>query len=347
MLGNLSVQPIYEDTTVYVLDAKLDGPVPIPPTDISLLPPPRSSLATQGTAAFHLHLEHFLPTSGFFQVRNSRGKISVPATSSIVNRDTTNYALSIGVNPTVHFGRNSLTFNSGIQETIRRDSESPKQLNQNLFRLFTYVSSSSFFDAISFNGYVIRESGPFTEIDLHGQTLTGALNFRVGAPWGKTALVTGWGRNDQQFSPAGIEDYYTSSYVGLVHRFSPRWSVEGLAEDLRTWRVVRDRSGTAQALRPAGTVDFSPTRHWDMHASVAYSSTRSFHVYDSIQDGFSVSYTRPFRRTMNGVSGNGESGDIDVQYPIRFSAGFRQETFFNFTHGQNQQFRPYVSITLF
>jgi hypothetical protein len=42
-----------------------------------------------------------------------------------------------------------------------------------------------------------------------------------------------------------------------------------------------------------------------------------------------------------------ETGDVVLQYPIRFSAGVQQETFFNFTGGQNQQFRPYVSITLF
>ncbi len=342
VLGNLLVQPTFEQTTVYVLDAKLDGPVPVPPTDIALLPPPRSSLDSMGTGAFHLHFGNFIPVSGLVQIRNARGRISVPQTGSIVNRDTTDTSLNIGVNPTLRLGRNALTFDSGIQGTIRRDSETPRELDQNLFRAFTYMSTTSFFNAISVSGYGIWEGGPYTNINLHSRAIVGALNFRVGAPWGKTALVTGWGSSDQLFEPAGTEDYYTSSYAGLTHRFSQRFSVEGLAEDLRAWRVFNGRSGIAQALVPAGTIDFAPTRNWALHASGSYFSNRSYHAYNAIQDGFSVSYTRPFNRTLNE-----ESGEISVQYPIRFAAGFQQETFFNFTHGQNQQFRPYVSITLF
>jgi hypothetical protein len=36
-----------------------------------------------------------------------------------------------------------------------------------------------------------------------------------------------------------------------------------------------------------------------------------------------------------------------LQYPIRLSAGFQEETFINFTGGKNQQLRPYVRISLF
>jgi hypothetical protein len=39
--------------------------------------------------------------------------------------------------------------------------------------------------------------------------------------------------------------------------------------------------------------------------------------------------------------------EVELKYPIRFSAGMEQETFFNFTGGQNQQFRPYLRISLF
>ena len=115
-----------------------------------------------------------------------------------------------------------------------------------------------------------------------------------------------------------------------------------MAEDVRAWRVVGSSSGIAQNLRPAGTVDFSPNLNWSLHASGAYSSTRSFHAYDVIQDGFSVSYARHIHRPFKD-----ETGEIDLQYPIRFSAGFQQETFFNFKGSKNQQLRPYVSITLF
>ncbi len=341
-LSDFQLQPVFEDSTVYVLDSKLDALTPVPSSDVSLLPPPRSSLATQWTNAYHLHLGDFPTVGGFFQIRNARGEISVPATSSIVNRNTTDYAMSVGVAPTIHLGGNVVQFNSGIQGTIRRDSLSPVQMNQNLFRVFTYVSTSSFFNAVSVDGYVIREAGPFTESNINSNSLAGAIDFRVGEPWGRTALVTGWGANDQHFTPVAIENYYTASYLGLTHRFSDRLNVEAVAEDLRAWRTVGSRSGIAQALRPAGTVDFSPTRHWDLQASIAYSSTRSFHVYDTIQSGFSLSYATPLHRKFDD-----ETGQVQLQYPIRFSAGLQQEDFFNFTSGRNEQLRPYVSITLF
>ena len=84
-LSDFSVEPMFEDSTVYVLDSKLDAP----PDSTPLLPPPRSSLQTQWTGAFHLHVSHLPTPSGFFQLRNQRGTISVPATNSIVNRNTT------------------------------------------------------------------------------------------------------------------------------------------------------------------------------------------------------------------------------------------------------------------
>lgn len=347
LLSGFSVDPVFEDTTVYVLDSKLDGSSPLP-SDSTLLPPPRSSIQTQWTGAYHLHLSYLPTPSGFFQIRNARGQISVPAFAQIpylkpiVNRDTTDYTANFGLNPTVHLGRNVLTFNGGIQGTIRRDSESPVQMNQNLFRVFMYGSTSSFFNAISVSGYVIREAGPFTETNLHSRALLGAIDFRVGQPWGKTALVTGWGANDEKFSPETYEDYYTSSYIGLEHRFSDKLNIRAVAEDLRAWRVVGKNSGIAQNLRPAGTIDFTPTHSWDLQASTAYSSTRSFHAYDAIQNGFAVSYTRPLRRKFDA-----ESGEVTLQYPIRFSGGMQEETFFNFPGGHNQQFRPYISITLF
>ena len=342
LLSNFSVQPIFEDTTVYVLDSKLDQPIPVPPNDLAGLPLPRYSLQIQETAAYHLHLPHLPTASGFFQLVNTHGTISVPATSSIERRNTTDYSFNFGIDPTVHVGRNVLTFNTGVQGTIRRDALSPLQLNQNLFRAFTYVSTSSFFNAVSASGYFIYETGPFTESNLHSQAFTGAVDFRVGQPWSKTALVTGWGVNDQKFTPVGIEDYYTSSYVGLTRIFSDKWNAAAILEDLRAWRIVTPNSGIAQDLRPTGTVNFLPTRHWALQASTAYSSTRGFHVYDATQNGLSVSYTRPFHRDFND-----EHGEVHLGYPISFAAGFQQQSFFNFTHGKNQTFQPYVSITIF
>jgi len=342
LLSDVSIAPIFEDSTVYVLDSKLDAAFPVPSNDTALLPPPRSSIATQLTGAFHLHLGRAPTIGGFFQMRNARGQISVPSTNSIVSRNTTDQSFNIGVSPSLNLGNNVFMFDTGVQFTVRRDSESPVAMNQNLFRQFVYLSTSSFFNTISVSGYLIQEAGPFTERNLHSQSLTGALDFRVGAPWGKTSLVTGWGARDQKISPVHYEDYFTSTYIGLEHRFSTRLNIRAVIEDLRAWRVVGSNSGNAQNLRPAGTIEYSPRSNWDLRYSFAYSSTRSFHAYDAMQSGFSVSYAKPFHHKFND-----DSGEIVLKYPIRFSAGLQAEDFLNFGGGQTHQLRPYVQITLF
>lgn len=344
LLSDLSIAPIFEDSTVYVLDAKTDAAFPIGPNNPSLLPPPRSSLQTQWTDAYHLHLNYLRTASGFFQIRNARGVISVPATNSIVNRDTTDYNFNFGLNPTARLGTSTLTFDSGIQGTLRRDTLVPAQMNQNLFRMFTFVSSSTLFNALSFSGYIIRESGPFTESNLHSSALTGALDFRVGSPWGRTALVTGWGSTDLKFTGMRYEDYLTSSYIGLERRFGQKLKARAMVEDLRSWRVFGNASGIAQNLRPAGMLSYTPYRNWMIQASSSYSSTRSFHIYDASQDGFSISYAKPIRRKID----DGEAGGpLTFAYPIRFSAGMQMEKFMNFPGSQSTQLRPYFGITIF
>lgn len=342
LLSDLSIGPVFEDTTVYVLDAKTDAAFPVSPNEPSLLPPPRSSLQTQWTNAYHLHLNHLPTASGFFQMRNARGVISVPATNSIVNRDTTDYNFNLGVNPTIRLGTSTLTFDSGIQGTLRRDALVPAQMNQNLFRMFAFVSSSTFFNALSFSGYIIHENGPFTEVNLHSSALTGAVDFRVGSPWGKTALVTGWGMTDMKFNPMKYEDYLTSSYIGIERKFGEKLTVRAMVEDLRAWRVFNANSGIAQNLRPAAMVNFTPRRNWEIQASSSYSSTRSFHVYDATQNGFSISYSKPIRRNFDD-----EGHSLNLAYPIRFSGGMQEETFFNFPGNHSQQLRPYIGITIF
>ena len=132
-----------------------------PISDTTLLPPPRSSLQTQGTVAYHLHLNYLPTAAGFFQVAKCpRHDIDTQLELDRQHRNTTDYSFNFGLNPTVHLGTNVLTFNAGIQGTIRRDSISRPALNQNLFRFYTYMTTSSFFNAVSVSGFVIRESGP-------------------------------------------------------------------------------------------------------------------------------------------------------------------------------------------
>jgi tetratricopeptide (TPR) repeat protein len=348
-LSYFTVQPIFEDSTVYVLDSKLDSPSgPVPITDTAQLPPPRSSIETNWLNAFHLHLGNLPANDGFFQIRNARGVISVPATNSIVHRDTTDYTLNFALDPTLHLGDDAITFNSGIQGTLQRDSLSPAQLNENFFRVFTYFTTTSFLDAVSADGFFTYDVGSFTLSPINANAISSAINFRVGAPWSKTALITGWGLNDQKFTSNQLgnsEDYYTSTYIGLSRRFAKHLNAEAIMEDRRAWRIVPFsplHSAISQAIRPAATVDYSPSSRWDFQATTSYESTRSFHVYDMTQSGFSLSYTRPLGRTFSDQNEN-----LHLKYPLRISGGLQQETFFNFTHGQSTQFRPYVSITLF
>ncbi|MGH9497944.1 MAG: tetratricopeptide repeat protein [Terriglobales bacterium] len=340
-LSDFSVSPIFEDTTVYPLDAKLDVSQPIPGRQ-SLLPTPRSSIQTEWTGAYHLHFGNFPDASGFFQVRNAQGQISLPSANAIVNRDTTDYSFNFGLNPSLHFGNNVLTFDSGIQETIRRDSADPFGMNQNLFRQFLYMSTSSFFNMVSVSGYAIREAGPFTESNLNSRDLSGAVNFRVGRPWGKTFFLTGWGARDDQFNPVIREFYYTSVYAGIERRVSNWFTFRALAEHLRSWRVEGTQYAIAQALRPAGSVQFTPTRNWRIEANVAYSRNMGFHAYDAVQSGFAVSYALPIHKNFKD-----EGKNLGLVYPIRFSAGLQQENFYDFPGSNSQQFRPYVSITIF
>jgi hypothetical protein len=215
-------------------------------------------------------------------------------------------------------------------------------MNQNLFRQFVYVSTSSFFNWISVKGFASHESGPFTESNLRSRDLAGALEFRVGRPWDKTAFVTGWGARDEQFSPLIREFYYTSTYAGIEHRFTQNLNLRVVGEYLRSWRVEEQNFAIAQAFRPAANVDYTFKHNWSVEASVAYSRNMGFHAYDSLDSGFSVSYAMPFRRVFEE---NGEA--VPLRYPIRFSAGVQQESFFNFTGGNNQQFRPFVRISIF
>lgn len=336
VLSDFSVAPIFENTTVYALDAQLTG------AGSDNLPLPRSSLETRWTTAYHLHAAGLPNAGGFFQIRNARGEISLPSANAIVNRDTWDYSFNFAVNPSFHIGNNVLNLSAGIQHTLRRDSQDPFNMNQNLFRQFLYLSTSSFYNWVSVKGFAIHEAGPFTERNLHSRDLAGALEFRVGRPWSKTAFITGWGARDEQFSPLIREYFYTSTYGGLERQFGNNFKLRAIGEYLRSWRVVGVQYAIAQAMRPAAQFEYSPTRNWSVQGSFAYSRNMGFHAYDSVESGFSVSYAMPFHRSFE------EDGrSLPLAYPIRFSAGIQQQTFYNFAGGNNRQFRPYIQISLF
>jgi hypothetical protein len=70
------------------LDAQLIG------APEGALPTPRSSIETQWTTGYRLHLPGMPDAGGYFQIRNARGQISLPSANTIVNRDTTDYSFN-------------------------------------------------------------------------------------------------------------------------------------------------------------------------------------------------------------------------------------------------------------
>jgi hypothetical protein len=341
VLTNLDVSPIFDDATVYMMDAKLFGVQ----NSTGQMPPPRSSIQTAWTNAYRFHQGGLPTVSGFFQIRNSRGQYSVPSETLILDRNTTDYALNSGINPVLHLGRNTVQFNTGIQFTARRDSASKTsaiELNQNLFREFVYVSTNSFFNWIAVRGNAFHESGPFTDRSLSSRDLGARIEFVVGRPWGRTAMVTGYSNRDLLFHPLVREFFSTSTYAGLERRFGESFKLTAVGEYIRGWRVQDTSWVFAQAMRPAISLQYQPTRRWTVDADFAFTRGQGFHAYDNMHSGFFISYVKPLHRSM--ADGN---GSVPVEYPLQFSIGLQQEEFFQFTgHGQ-ALFRPVFRLTLF
>src|SRR5260370_17472376 len=108
-------------------------------------------------------------------------------------------------------------------------------MNQNLFRQFLYISTSSFFNWVSINASAIHESGPFTDQHLHSRDVGATLEFTVGRPWGRTSLLAGYSARDLLFRPR-IEEYFNpSSYIGLHHHFGSRLTAAALAAGFPPW----------------------------------------------------------------------------------------------------------------
>ncbi|HEU5452359.1 MAG TPA: hypothetical protein VFU76_10255, partial [Terriglobales bacterium] len=297
---------------------------------------------TQWTNAFRIHQGSLPPITGFVQERNAFGTTLIPSQNLVVHRNTFDTTFNGGINPTLRIGRNYLTLDGGLQYTLRRDKQDPINLNQNLFRQFVYLSTNSFFNWLSVSGYGVRETGPFTLRKLHSRELGGGLEFRVGHPWGKTALITGYRVHDLLFRPLIREWFDTSTYAGLEHKFGDRLTLRGIGEYIRGWEVQDLNFALGQLARPVVTFDIRANKSWRVEGTFAYSRGMGFHAYDNFNSGLFVSYTRALRRTVDDGAGG-----IPVEYPIRFSAGFQQETFPNFTGSSQSTFVPVIRLTVF
>ncbi len=329
--------PVLEDINVYTLDAKILGV-----TNPSLLPPPRHSYQSLAESHFRTRLWNLPAITGFVGEGMTAGHLLFPRVGVVEDRHTYDTILNGGVAPVLHLGTNSITFNGGLQFTIRRDTISPVNMDQNLFRQFVYVSTSSFFNWVSVTGSAIHETGPFTDQDLHSRDLAANIEFTVGRPWGNTSLITGYSVRDLLFRPVVGEYFNTSSYIGLQHKFGRRLTAAVLAEDLRSWRVQNTQYAIAQALLPGGRFDFRATPRWSLQGSFILSRGAGYHTYDNAQSEFLVSYVRPLHGSLkDGI------GEVPVAFPMRFSFGVQQQTFYDFPGSSRTTLLPIVHFTLF
>jgi tetratricopeptide (TPR) repeat protein len=337
VLTDFTVEPIFEDSTIYQLDARMFN------ASGATLPPPRSSIETRWTSAYRVHQAGLPTISGFFQYRNASGTTLLPAEGVVVNRNTNDYVFSGALNPVLKLGATNFNFNTGLQFTTRRDKESPVDMNQNLFRQFVYMTSSPIGNWLTIRGEGIHEAGPFTLRSLHSREMVGRLEFEVGRPWGHTSLITGYMVDDLMFRPLVREWFTTSSYLGIEHRWGRRLRVRGLAQYVRGWRVQDQQYAIAQAAEPGAEFSFKPSQQWRVDGKFFVSRGMGMHVYDNARSGLMVTYTHRFRvRVEDGM------GQVPVDYPIRISAGFEQDDFYNFTgSGRSAIFRPVIRLTLF
>jgi len=332
-----SFSPQLEDINVYTLDAKI-----LNVTNPALLPPPRHSFQNLAESHYRIHLGHIPVISGFVGESLTTGRFLFPSINVIQPRHTYDTLFNAGITPILHLGSNTIAFNGGLQYTIRRDTISPLFMNQNLFRQFLYISTSSFFNWVSINASAIHESGPFTDQHLHSRDVGATLEFTVGRPWGKTSLLAGYSARDLLFRPR-IEEYFnTSSYVGLQHKFGSRLTAAVLAEDLRSWRVQNTQYAIAQAFLPGARFEFRANTRWSVQGSFLLSRGSGYHQYDNAQSEFLVSYMRPVRGNLKDGT-----GEIPVAYPFRFSIGVQQQTFYNFAGSAKTTLLPVVHFTLF
>ncbi len=334
--SDASFAPIFEDINIYQMDARLLG------ASGDTLPPPRHSYESLAREGYHVRLGGWPVINGFVEERNARGTISFPSRSLIQDRNTYDTAFNGGISPILRLGTASFLFNTGVQFTIRRDSLSPRDLNQNLFRQFLYLSTSSLMNWVTVSGSAVHETGPFTDQDLHSRDASANLNFKVGRPWGKTALITGYGVRDVLFRPLIREYFTTDLYGGIQRQFGKRMQLAVLADYIRSWRVEDTNYAIAQALRPVAQFQYQINPQWSLDASFAMSRGQGFHTYDNLQTGFLISYLKPVRRTLYD-----DKQPVSVAYPLRFAFGIQQQEFYNFSGAHSSTFLPTVKLSFF
>ena len=333
-----SFAPALEDINVYTLDARILHVANVP----ALLPPPRHSYQSLAESHYRIHLGNLPAITGFVGESLTAGRFLFPSVNVVQDRNTYDTFFNGGMTPILHLGSNSIAFNGGLQYTIRRDTISPQFMSQNLFRQFLYISTSSFFNWVSFNGSAIREAGPYTDVNLNSRDLSASAEFTVGRPWGRTSLLAGYNTRDLLYSPVVQEYFDTASYIGLQRKFGSRLTVAALAEDLRSWRVQGLEYAIAQALLPGARFELRANSRWDVQGSFLLSRGMGYHEYDNAQSEFVVSYTRQLRNSVKY-----DAAGVPVAHPFRFAFGMQQQTFYDFNGTSKTTLLPVVHFSLF
>jgi tetratricopeptide (TPR) repeat protein len=324
---------IFDDATLYQMASGFLG-TPVQPH--------WTQQTNAGTAFRYNHWRSF-PINGIFAENNYKGTSFIPNQVQPVRRNTFDTIFNVGTTTAQRLGRTHIILTPGLQFTIRRDTRSPVQLDQNLFRQYLYLSTSPIYNWVIVRGFAIHESGPFTEQDLHSRDLGASLEFQVGRPWGNNSFITGYSVRDLLFRPTIAEYFTTSTWAGWQHTFGRNLAVTGLGKYLRSWRVENNEFTIAQILVPGARVDYKVNERWSVDGSVDFTRGEGFHLYDNIQSGFLISYMRTLRRSVSDGS-----GALNIDYPLRFSVGLQQQSFYSYTGtGRTTALRPVFKISIF
>lgn len=335
--GDFTAGPIVDDATIYGLDAQIFGG-----SGTAQLPLPRSAMEYRWTSLYHVHQGSWPVISGFFQMRKAVGSISLPSEALIINRDTLDTSFNGALNPTLRLGRAVFQFNAGLQFTIRRDHESPVQMNQNLFRQFAYLTTNPLFNWLTIRGEAFHEAGPFTEQNLSSRDEGARIEFVAGRPWNRTKFVTSYSVRDLQFHPLVREFYTTTTSAGIQRQFGAKLTLALLGDYTRAWRVQNLQYWIAQAMSPAARLEYRANNRWSVNGYFSLSRGMGIHDYDNVQSTVLINYVKALRHKVSD-----EAGEVSVQYPLRFSVGVQSANYFNFT-GRNQAILlPVVRLTIF
>ena len=338
MSSGVRVNPVFEDDNIYQLDARLLGLR----SNAPLLPPPRRSIETFTDSRFQFRPNSFPPIQGFVAERNAQGSLSFPSQLLIQDRNTFDTIFNVSVAPVVQLGNVKLNIMPGLQYTIRRDTLSPQFMNQNLFRQFVYVASSPIGDWLTFSGNLIREAGPFTDQALHSRDFSGSPRFSCGPPLGKNRVADRLQRTQSAVLAIG-KHFLSGDYRVLSDDFlcgagtSVRYPHSRVGSGGVSACVAGRKPGVRDGANSSPTVRCrcSFPRALGALCFRGMVFRRSFHAYDSVTSNFVLNYTRE-----RGF-GRSTGSDADAaEYPLTFSFGFGQQSFYNFSGHARTQIIP-------